>query len=195
MPKHKAAKAARKRKTYVRHWPVALIVVVVAGAMVGAFAWYGFSYGATVDFSFGGANNVRQSYQLSAMSTYRPSTIDITHIIIRNSGITGISVVVSMHASNAVVSTGYYGPYSDTANIQIFLIPGLGYQIVTFYLTLPMQVTTFTLQVTVGRAWDFSSIAALATSSFSPIQPTPPTTLTYAEATSNSTIYTLVQQH
>ena len=172
-----------------------LIALVVAAAIVGAFAWYGFSYGATVDFSFGGANDVRQSYQLSAMSTYRPSTIDITHIIIKNTGVAGISVVVSMHASNAAVSTGYYGPYGDTANIQIFLIPGLGYQVVTFYLTLPTQVTTFTLQVTVGRTLDFSSITALAISSFSPLEPAPPTTLTYAEVQSNSTIYTLVQEH
>jgi hypothetical protein len=174
---------------------VAVILLAVAGGTVGALAWYGSSNGAIVDFSFGGANNVRQSYELSAMSTYRPSTIDLTHIIIRNTGMTGISVVVTMHASNAVVSTGYYGPYSDTANVQISLIPGLGYQVVTFYLTLPMQVTTFTLQVTVGRTTDFSSITALAASSFSPIESTIPTTLVYAQAHPNSTIYTLTQAY
>jgi len=138
---------------------------------------------------------VRQSYQLVAMSRLQPSTIDITHIIIRNTGGASISVVVTLHALNAVVSTGYYGPYAPSTNIQVELPPASGYRVVTFYLTLPQQVSTFTLQVTVGRILDFSSITSLAITGVSPIQPTSPTTLVYTQAPGNEIAYQLTQQY
>jgi len=161
---------------------------------IGTFLEYGTTNGAVVDFSFGGTNDVRQSYRLVAMSRLQQATIDITHIIVRNTGGAGITVTVTMQAINAVVSAGYYGPYNDATDIQVYLPPASGYQVVTFYLTLPQQVSTFTLRVTVGRVIDFSSISTLATSSMSPIRPTSPTTLVYTQASSGID-YELTQQY
>jgi hypothetical protein len=169
-------------------------LLVVAGTVV-SFVSYGLAYGGIVDFTFGGKNDLRQSYQLIAMSRLRPSTIDITHILARNTGSTGITVTVTMHALNAVVSTGYYGPYSDSANAQIYLPSGSGYRVVTFYLTLHLQVSTFMIHVTVSKVWDFSSISTLATSSLASIQPTTPTTLVYTQEPTNSTHYQLTEQY
>jgi hypothetical protein len=129
------------------------------------------------------------------MSEFRPSAIDISHIIIRNTGRTGITVIVTIHALNAVVSIGYYGPYSDSANTQIYLPPGSGYRVVNFYLTLPLQVPTFTISVTAGRVLDFSSIPSLATSSLASIQPTTPTTLVYTQESTSSVNYQLTEQY
>jgi hypothetical protein len=167
---------------------------MVVGVSV-SFVFYGLAYRGVVDFTFGGKGEVRQFYQLVAMSKTVVSTIDITHIRVRNTGSTGLTVIVTMHALNAVISTAYTGPYTDTSNVQIYLAPGSGYQVVTFYLTLPLQVTTFTLSVTAGQVWDFSSIPALATSSLASIQPTVPTTLVYTENPSSPITYQISEQY
>ena len=160
-----------------------------------SFVVYGLAFRGTVDFTFGGKNEVRQSYHLIAMSKFRPPGIDITHISLRNTGSTGITLIVTMHALNAVVSSSYYGPFSDTTSIQIYLPSGSEYRGVVFYLALLMQVSTFTIRVTVGRVLDFSSIPALATSSLASIQPTTPTTLVYTQENANSTDYQLTEQY
>jgi hypothetical protein len=100
-----------------------------------------------------------------------------------------------MHAVNAVVSGNYYGPYVDTANIQVHLPVASGYRVVTFYLTLPVQVHLFTLRVTVASVLDFSSIASLVTTGFASIQPTSPTTLVYTNIITNPYDYELTQQY
>jgi len=169
--------------------------LLVAGGIGGGFIGYGLSFGAVVDFTFGGANELRQSYQLMAMSRLEPSTIDIAHVLASNTGKGGIAIIVTMQAQNAAVSAGYYGPYGDTANIQIYLPPASMNQVVTFYLTLPTQVPTFTIRVTVGRALDFSSVASLATSGLSPIQGISPTTLVYTQSPTNPDGYKLTQQY
>jgi len=176
-------------------WLAILIIVLVVGGFVAGFVEYGLSFGAVVDFTFGGANDVRHSYQLIAMSRLNAGTIDITHILARNTGSAGISVIVTMHALNAVVSVGYGGPYSEAAYAQVYLPPSSGYRVVTFYLALPVQVPAFTLGVTLGRVEDFSSITSLSSSSLSPIEPTPPTTLVYTQMATNSTNYVLTQQY
>jgi hypothetical protein len=175
---------------------VALILLVVAGFVV-SFVAYGLAYGGNVSFTFGVSNEIRQSYQLVAMSEFRnmPSTIDITHILIENTGNSGVTVIVTMHAVNAVVSSGYYGPYGDSTNVQMYLPSGSGERVVNFYLTLPLQVSSFTIRVSVGKVVDFSSISALATSSLSSIQPTAPTTLVYSRESPNPIIYQLTQQY
>jgi hypothetical protein len=194
MPKPKPTRKASGRKKIGRRKLAAVVVLlVIAGAV--AFTSYGLFYGAVVDFTFGGKSDVRQSYQLVAMSKLQPSTIDITHILIRNTGSSGITVIVTMHAVNAVVSAGYYGPYSDTANIQLYLPSGSGYQIATFYLTLSLQVPTFTLRATAGQVLDFSSITTLATSGLASIQPTTPTTLVYTLKPASSINYELAEQY
>jgi len=195
LPKHKRAKRAKSSRRWGKRGLAILLIVLIAGGIVAGIIGYGLYYGATVDYSFGGANDVRQSYQLVAMSRLSPSTIDITHIFARNNGSAGIGVIVTMHALNAAVSTGYYGPYSDNAILQIYLPPASGNQVVTFYLTLPAQVSTFTLGVTVDRALDFSSVASIAVSGLSPIQAVSPTNLVYTQNSTNPTGYDLTQQY
>jgi len=177
-----------------RKLAVVLLLIVVAGILV-SFVSYGLAYGGNVSFTFGGKNEVRQSYQLTAMSQYRLSGIDLTHVVIRNSGAIGITVIVTLRATNAVVSVGYYGPYSDSANVQLYLPSGGRYEVVNFYLTLPLQVPSFMIRVTVGRVLDFSSIPTLATSSLASFQPTAPTTLVYSQEAGNSIIYQLTDQY
>ena len=193
MPKRKR-KAARKKEIGKRKLAAGLAILVVAG-IVASFVSYGLANGANVNFTFGGENDVRQSYQLIAMSEAMPSTIDITHVFLRNTGISGVTVIVTMHALNAVVSVGYYGPYSDSANIQTYLPSGNETRVVTFYLTLPRQVQTFTISVTVGRTLDFSTISNLAISSLASIQPTTPTTLVYTQEPANPINYQLTEQY
>jgi len=177
-----------------RKLAVVLLLIVVAGILV-SFVSYGLAYGGNVSFTFGGKNEVRQSYQLTAMSQYRLSGIDLTHVDIRNSGAIGITVIVTLRATNAVVSVGYYGPYSDSANVQLYLPSGGRYEVVNFYLTLPLQVPSFTIRVTVGRVLDFSNIPTLATSSLASFQPTAPTTLVYSQESGSPIIYQLTDQY
>jgi hypothetical protein len=191
-------KAIRKQNRPGSHrlWVVVVLLIVVAAPVV--VAWYGLTYAAVVDFTFGGPSDVRRSYRLTAMSPFQPSTIDITHVLIRNTGNTDITVIVSLRAINAVVAPApgsYYGPYTDTANIQIHLPVASGYQVVTFYVTLPVQTLTFTLRVSVARVLDFSSFTSLAASSFASIQAISPTTLVYANTITNPYDYELTLQY
>jgi hypothetical protein len=195
MSKSKLSKRVRKGENSGKRRLAILVISLVLVGIVLGFVGYGLSYGAVVDFTFGGASDVRQSYQLIAISRLQPATIDIAHIFMRNTGSTGITLIVTMSAINAVISSGYYGPYGDTADIQVYLLPGTRYQLATFYLTLPKQVSTFTLRATVGRVMDFSSITSLATSALSPIQPTSPTTLVYTQVPANPISYKLAQQY
>ena len=191
MPKR--AKGGRKRKGFGKR-KLAACLFVVAGIVLSLLS-YGLVYRGVVDFTFGSKNGVRQSYELNAMSQSRASSIDITHILLRNSGSTGIAVIVTLHAVNAVVSVGYDGPYSNLANAQIYLPAGGEYQVVNFYLTLPQQVQSFTLRVTVGQVLDFSNILNLVTSGLALIQPTSPTTLVYVQEPANPTAYELTNQY
>ncbi len=191
-------KAIRKQKRLGNHglWVVVVLLVIVAAPVV--VAWYGLTHAAVVDFTFGGANDVRRSYRLTAMSPFQPPTIDITHILLRNTGNTDITVIVTLRAINAVVASApgsYYGPYTDTANVQIQLPVASGYQVVTFYLALPVQVPLFTLRVSVARVLDSSSFTSLVTSGFASIQPTSPTTLVYTNTITNPFNYELTQQY
>ena len=195
MSKPRRTRITRKPKRHGKRWIAVLVIILVIGGFVAGFVQYGLTSGAAVDFSFGTSSDVRQSYQLIALSRLSPGTIDIAHILARNTGDAGIAVVVTLRAYNAVVSAAYGGPYSEAANIQIYLPPSSGYRVVTFYLTLPVQVPTFTISVTLGRVEDFSSITSLSTSSLSPIQSISPTTLVYTQAPTNPIDYELTQQY
>jgi hypothetical protein len=128
------------------------------------------------------------------MSPFQPSTIDISNVLIRNTGSSDITVIVTLQAVNAVVSTTYYGPFNDLANIQIDLPVASGYRLVTFYLTLPTRVALFSISVHVSRVLDFSSLASSATTTFASVQPTPPTMLVYSNTATNPYEYQLIQQ-
>jgi hypothetical protein len=190
-------KATRKQRRLGNHSLWVVVVLLIAVTAPAVVAWYGWTHAAVVDFTFGGTTDVRRSYQLTAMSSYQLSTIDITHVLVRNSGNTDITVIVSLRALNAVVAPApgnYYGPYTDTANVQIDLPASSGYRVVTFYLTLPAQVPTFTIRVNVARVVNFSSFATLATSSFASIEPTSPTVLIYTNSAASPYDYELTQQ-
>ena len=191
-------KAIRKQKHLGNRglWVVVVLLIVVAAPIV--VAWYGLTYAAVVDFTFGGKTDVRGSYRLAAMSPFQPATIDITHMLLRNTGNTDITVIVTLHAINAVVAPApgsYYGPYTDTANVQIHLPVASGFQVVTFYLALPVQVPLFMLSVSVAKVLEFSSFTTLVTSAFALIQPTSPTTLVYANTITSPYDYELTQQY
>jgi len=192
MPKRSRERAKKKRSGKRKLTAVAVLIVVAVFAI--SFASYGLAYRGVAVFTFGGKGEVRQTYRLAAMSKTAPSGIDLTHVRIRNTGSTGMTVTVTMHAVNAVLSTAYAGPYSDTTIVQLNLPAGAGDQVITYYLTLPEQVSSFTLTVTVAQIYDFSSISNIASSAFAAIQPMIPTTLIYSQQPANSTNYALTNQ-
>jgi hypothetical protein len=187
-------RAKLERKKSRKRALVALVILLITASVIAGFAWYGLSNRALVEYTFGGANDVRRDYRLFAFSRYQPGTIDITHILIRNTGKSDITVIVTLHAMNAVVSAGYYGPFSEMANIQVQLPVASGYRVVTFYLTLPTQVPKFSIRIDVNRVLDFTSFASLAKTSLASIQPTPPTLLTYSNMGESPSQYQLIQQ-
>jgi len=193
MPK-RTRRTSKRNRSRKRKLAAAFLLLAVA-AVVLTFVSYGLAYGGNVNFTFGPMNEVRQSYQLTAMSQYRPASIDITHILIRNSGSTGITVIVTMHALNAAVSAGYYGPFGDSASVQIYLPAASGYRVVNFYLTLPVQVSSFTIRVTAAQVLDFSSVPSLATSGLTSIQPSAPTTLVYSREPASAVNYQLTNEY
>jgi hypothetical protein len=179
------------RKPKRREIIVALFVILLIASV---YAWYGLSIRPVVDYTFGGLSDIRHTYQLTALTRTQPGTIDITHILIRNTGKSDISVVVTLHATNSVVSTNYYGPFNDLASAQIELPVDSGYRVVTFYLTLLTQTSAFSIRVDVNRVLDYSSLTSSIATNFAAIQPTAPTLLTYTSNSTNPDIYQLVQQ-
>ena len=171
-----------------------VVVILLVFLIVSCYSWYGLSIRPVVGYTFGGPSDVRRSYQLTALTRTQPGTIDITHILIRNTGESDISVVVTLHATNSVVSANYYGPFDDMANVQIELPVNSGYRVVTFYLTLLNQTSTFSISVDVNRVLDYSSLTSSIATNFADIQPTPPTALIYTSNSTTPTEYQLVQQ-
>jgi len=169
-------------------------VIFLALVVGGSYAWYGLSVRPVVDYTFGGPSDIRRSYQLTALTRTQPGTIDITHILIQNSGQSDISVVVTLHATNSVVSANYYGPFNDMANVQIELPVNSGYRVVTFYLTLLNQTSTFSIRADVNRVLDYSSLTSSIATNFADIQPTTPTSLVYTSNSTTPTDYQLAQQ-
>ncbi|HUK27635.1 MAG TPA: hypothetical protein VLV31_04360 [Candidatus Acidoferrales bacterium] len=183
-------------KQHVRRPSKRFMVAVIFLALVvgGSYAWYGLSVRPVVDYTFGGPSDIRRSYQLTALTRTQPGTIDITHILIQNSGQSDISVVVTLHATNSVVSANYYGPFNDMANVQIELPVNSGYRVVTFYLTLLNQTSTFSIRADVNRVLDYSSLTSSIATNFADIQPTTPTSLVYTSNSTTPTDYQLAQQ-
>ena len=171
-----------------------VVVIFLMLLVVSTYSWYGLSIRPVVDYTFGGPSDIRRSYQLTALTRTQPGTIDITHILVRNTGQSDISVVVTLHATNSVVSANYYGPFNDMANIQIDLPVNSGYQVVNFYLTLLNQTSTFSIRVDVNRVLDYSSLTSSIATNFADIQPTAPTSLVYMSNSTSPTDYQLTQQ-
>jgi len=144
-----------------------------------------------LDYTFGQSNDIRLSYRLMALTPTGPGTIDITHVLIRNRGQTDFSVIVTIHAVNAVISTGYDGPYNDMASEQILLPAQAPYRVITFYLTLITQVPSFTIQVDVTRVTDFSTLSSSVATIFGEITPISPTVLQYTQDSKSPYSYQL----
>jgi hypothetical protein len=188
------SKSATKQKMKPKKRLAIVGILFVALLIASGYIWYGLSIQPVVDYTFGGQSDVRHTYQLTATTRTQPGTIDITHILIRNTGKTDISVVVTLHSTNSVVSSNYYGPYDDMANIQVQLPTNSGYRVVTFYLTLPTQVTVFSISVDVNKVLDYSSLSSSIATNFASLEPTAPTLLVYASNSTNPHNYQLVQQ-
>ena len=158
--------------------------------------WY-LSYGLAnkplIDYTFGGASDVRLTYSLNAMTETHPGTIDIVNVLIRNRGHTDISVIVTVHAENALVSSSYSGPYNNIASDQIVALANGEYRYVTFYLTLQTQVSSFTIWCDVTKIIDYSTISSSMATTFGEINPIAPILLAYKHSSLNPDIYQLVQ--
>lgn len=171
-----------KMRRQMRSRLLALLIILVILLPLGLwYTWYGLSNKPIVDYTFGQSKDVRPSYHLIASSPTRPGTIDITHVLVRNRGSADISVIVTVHAVNAVVSTSYDGPYNDMAGELISLPANSGDRVVTYYFTLITQVSGFTFQVDVNKNVDYSSLPSSAAAIFGDTAPIFPTLLQYAQ--------------
>jgi hypothetical protein len=188
MPKKRSRKN-RKRK-------LVLILVIILLVIIPPSAWflnYGLAHKPLVDYTFGEASDVRLNYTLNAMTQYRPGTIDIINVLIRNRGITDISVIVTVHAENALLSASYGGPYREMASNLIVSLANGKYRYVTFYLTLRAQVSSFTIWCDVTKIADYSTMSSSVATTFGEIKPTSPILLKYKQNSSNSATYQLIQ--
>ncbi len=146
-----------------------------------------------VDYTFGGGGDVRLSYRLNASTREHPGTIDIVNVLIRNRGRTDFSVIVTLHAVNAQLSTSYYGPYSDMASEQITVLANSSYRVVTFYLTLIIQASAFVIWCDVSRTFDFATLSSAAATTFGELAPILPTHLEYSQESTSPYEYHLLQ--
>lgn len=127
------------------------------------------------------------------MTAARPGTIDIINVLIRNRGRTDISVIVTLHAENALLSPSYGGPYNDMASDEIVALANGEYRYVTFYLTLQTQVPSFTIWCDVTKIVDFSTISSSMAMTFAEISPIAPILLVYNQSSLNPDSYQLAQ--
>jgi len=157
------------------------------------FLNYGLTNKPIVEFTFGGASDIRLSYSLNAMTEARPGTIDIINVIIRNRGLTDISVIVTVHAENALLSPSYGGPYNNMASDEIVAFANGEYRYVTFYLTLQTQVSSFTIWCDIAKIIDYSSVSSSMATTFGEISPIAPILLVYKQSPINPDTYQLAQ--
>ena len=157
------------------------------------FVGYGLANKPLIDFTFGGTSDIRPSYDLNAMTVTQPGTIDIVNVLIRNKGITDISVIVTLHAENALISSSYGGPYNLMASDEIVALANGEYRYVTFYLTLQTQVSSFTIWCDVTKIIDYSTVSSSMATTFGEIKPIAPILLVYNQSSLNPESYQLVQ--
>jgi len=169
------------------------ILMLIAVLPILWFVSYGLAYKPSIDFTFGSVSDVRPSYSLSAMTASMPGTIDIVNVLIRNNGLTDISVIVTLHAENALVSPSYSGPYNLMAGDEIVALANGEYRYVTFYLTLQTQVSSFTIWCDVSKINDYSSISSAMATTFGEIKPIAPILLMYTQSSTNPGTYDLTQ--
>ena len=182
----------RSRKTRKRKLILVLVLLIVIPPVIW-FLSYGLVNKPLVDYTFGGASDVRLNYGLNAMTQTQPGTIDIFNVLIRNRGLTDISIIVTVHAENVLVSASYGGPYSNMASTLIEAFANGEYRYVTFYLTLRRQVSSFTIWCDVTKLVDYSTVPSSVGTTFGEIKPTAPILLEYKQDSTNPGSYQLVQ--
>ena len=187
MPKKKSKFMLRRRSVAL------LIVLLVLIPLLAELVNYGLSNKPIVDYTFGGSGVVRVSYRLSAMTLDHPGTIDLFNVLVRNRGRTDISVIITVHAINALVSTSHDGPYNDMASILIVAFASNEYRFVSFYITLKKQVSSFSISCDASIVADYSTLSSSIISAFGEIQPTFPTFVQYSQESTNPYNYLLAQ--
>lgn len=125
------------------------------------------------------------------MTAVRPGTIDIINVLVRNRGLTDISVIVTVHAENALLAAAYGGPYNNMASDEVVALANGEYRYVTFYLTLQTQVPSFTIWCDLAKVIDFSTVSATMATTFGQINPIAPILLEYKQNSLNPDMYQL----
>jgi hypothetical protein len=114
--------------------------------------------------------------------------------MIRNRGKSDISVVITVHAVNAMISANYYGPYSEMAS-KLSAVPAVsGFLIVPFYISLKSQVSSFTISCQATKMLDFSTFASSTVSIFGQIDPISRTVLEYTHGAASHQDYDLASK-
>jgi len=178
----------KKRKKLI----IGLIILIIVAPSVW-FLSYGLANKPIIEFTFGGASDIRLSYSLNAMTAAQPGTIDIINVLIRNRGLTDISVIVTAYAENALLSPSYTGPYNNMASDEVVALANGEYRYVTFYLTLQTQVPSFTIWCDVSKIVDFSTVSSSMATTFGEISPISPILLVYKQSSLNPDSYQLAQ--
>ena len=171
-----------------------LIITLILAPLLAWYVSYGLVNRPLVDYTFGGVSDIRRTYRLNALSRTYAGTIDIFNVYVRNRGHTDITIVVTVHAVNALVSASYNGPYNEMASSALVIFAGSSYHFVTFYLTLKSQVPFFTLSCQATKLIDYTTFSSSVASFFGDIEPVPPNVLQYSQESMSPYDYQLVQQ-
>jgi hypothetical protein len=192
LPGKRPRKKRNTKKSKKRTLIIGLMILIIVPPVLW-FVGYGLANKPLIDFTFGSTSDIRASYSLNAMTVTQPGTIDIINVLIRNKGLTDISVIVTLHAENALISSSYGGPYNLMASDEIVALANGEYRYVTFYLTLQTQVSSFTIWCDVSKITDYSTISSSMATTFAEIKPIAPILLVYTQSTTNPASYQLVQ--
>jgi hypothetical protein len=186
---------SRKKRRVSRNKRIVLLLIVLLILMpLLCFVDYGLSNKPSVNYTFGGPDLIRSSYQLTAMTPSFPGTIDTFYVLLQNTGKTDMSVVVTVHATNALVSASYYGPYNVMASTLILTLANSEYRHLQFYITLQSQVSSFTISCNAAKVLDYSTFSSSLASTFGEAHQVSPTMLTYSQGSTNPYNYQLTQQ-
>jgi len=171
-----------------------MVFFLILTPLLLGYVGYGYVTRPIVEYTFGGASDVRSSYHLDARSATISGTIDLVEVKVQNVGQSDISVIITLNAVNADVATSYDGPYDLNTGLQIVLPANSDYRYVPFYITLVTQVSTFTLTCTVSKVLDYSTFYSGTASTFGQMDPIQYTTLQYVQQPMSPDSYQLVQQ-
>ena len=170
-----------------------IIFFVILTPLLLGYVGYGYVTRPIVEYTFGGASDIRSSYRLDALTATASGTIDLVEVKVQNVGQSDISVIITLNAVNAEVATSYNGPYDLNTGLQVVLPANSDYRFIPFYITLVTQVSTFTLTCTVSKVMDYSTFYSGTASTFGQTEPIQYTTLQYAQQSIPDS-YQLVQQ-